>query len=132
MKVVVQRTITTANRFQRGSGPCRFMPDCNFSHYTLQQNLYKWLLETNYSQWTWRGHSYTSVRVASMKLAVFHEAHGATGLYLDVPDIGSVVAEVLAERRAAVKVHVNGPVTPDPSTHAELVLNSPESSPETK
>jgi hypothetical protein len=96
------KEIKMTNTFQRGLGPCSGLPDCNFSHYTLQQNLYKWLLETKYNHWTWRGHSYTSVRVASMKLAVFHESHGDTGLYLDVPCISAVVHQTLADRRRVV------------------------------
>lgn len=100
------KEIKTTNQYQCGLGPCQNMADCNFSHYTLQQNLYKWLLETQYPQWTWRGQTYTSVRVASMKLAVFHENHGATGLYLDVPFVDALVEEILAVRRTQV-AHVN-------------------------
>lgn len=41
--------------------PLKHLPDCNFIHYSLQQNLYSYILAR------WYG-----VRVASMHLAVFH------------------------------------------------------------
>jgi hypothetical protein len=97
------KEIKLVNSYQCGLGPCSKMPDCNFSHYTLQQNLYKWLLETQYKVWTWKGHSYTSVRVSSMKLAVFHENHGENGLYLDVPCITDTISQTLSDRRLEVR-----------------------------
>ena len=91
------REIKFENQYQCGLGPCADMPDCNFSHYTLQQNLYRWLLETFYCPFTWRGEQYTSIYVESMKLAVFHELHG--GLYLDVPVVNEQLQVMLEERR---------------------------------
>ena len=96
------REIKYDNRYQNGSGPCCKMPDCNFSHYALQQNLYRWLLETFYQQFTWRGMQYTAVRVETMKLAVFHELHGPSGLYIDVPMIHEELQSMLEERRKSL------------------------------
>jgi len=55
---------------KHGKGPCARMPDCNFSHYTLQLNLYKHLLEQNYH-----------VNIKSMRLAVFHPNNSTYQLY---------------------------------------------------
>lgn len=49
------------NSYQRQEGPLKDLPDCSFSHYTLQQNIYKWLLESRYG-----------CRVRDMHLVVLH------------------------------------------------------------
>lgn len=36
------------NPWQRGKGPVRDLPDCNVIHYTLQLNLYAWILAEHY------------------------------------------------------------------------------------
>ena len=87
------------NQYQKGLGPCAHMPDCNFSHYALQQNLYRWLLETYYSNFIWQNKQYTAVHVESMQLAVFHELHGPSGLYIEVPFIHQQLQAMLDERR---------------------------------
>jgi hypothetical protein len=36
------------NTFGTGYGPVAHLPDCNYWHYTLQLNMYRWLLEKHY------------------------------------------------------------------------------------
>ncbi len=46
---------------KKGLGVCRFLLDCNYTHYTLQLNLYKFLLEKNYG-----------LNISRMFIVVFH------------------------------------------------------------
>lgn len=55
------KEIKKENRFEQGFPPFEHLPNCNFSHYTLQLNIYRHLLETKYEQ-----------RVAAMYILVFH------------------------------------------------------------
>lgn len=90
------------NKFGSGSGPCAHLPDCNGSHYSLQQNIYKWFIENYHGEWTWRGHHYTSVKIVQMSLAVFHRNHGASGLMVDITDEGNTIQNMLAVRRKQI------------------------------
>jgi hypothetical protein len=42
------KDIKTANDFETGYPPLNHLPNCNYWHYTLQLNVYKWFLETFY------------------------------------------------------------------------------------
>ena len=42
------KEIKTANDFERGYPPLDHLPNCNYWHYTLQLNTYRWFLETLY------------------------------------------------------------------------------------
>lgn len=42
------KKITTSNNFANGFGPVSHLPDCNYWHYTLQLNIYKYFLEKFY------------------------------------------------------------------------------------
>jgi hypothetical protein len=42
------KEIKTANNFANGFGPVSHLPDCNYWHYTLQLNIYKYFLEKFY------------------------------------------------------------------------------------
>lgn len=55
------KEIKRDNRWQKGSAPLEHLDDCNFSHYSLQLNLYKWFLER-----------YTDYKVKGLYLGVFH------------------------------------------------------------
>jgi hypothetical protein len=89
------RCITRTNDFERGSGPCRALENCNYAQYLLQQNLYQWMLETFYGTWSYGGHTYTSVRVGSKHLAVFHANHPDGRLYLPLPDCRATILDIV-------------------------------------
>lgn len=55
------KEIKKENRWESGMPPLDHFPDCNFSHYTLQLNLYKYILETCYEK-----------TVRSMMLVILH------------------------------------------------------------
>jgi ATP-dependent exoDNAse (exonuclease V) beta subunit len=42
------KEIKTDNKFQTGLPPLQHLPDCNYWHYTLQLNVYRWFLENLY------------------------------------------------------------------------------------
>lgn len=42
------KDIKTGNDFENGYPPLNHLPNCNYWHYTLQLNVYKWFLETFY------------------------------------------------------------------------------------
>jgi len=42
------KEIKTSNDWESGYGPVNHLPNCNYWHYTLQLNVYKWFLETFY------------------------------------------------------------------------------------
>lgn len=55
------KEIKMDNTFEGGYGPVSHLPNCNYWHYTLQLNLYRWLLEKHYG-----------VVVSEMALVVIH------------------------------------------------------------
>ena len=83
-----------------GKGACRSILDCNFGHYCIQQNIYKWLLETFYNQWTHNGLKYTSVKVEKMQLIIVHENNKDNKVNpVDVPVNSEIIHEMVNERR---------------------------------
>jgi hypothetical protein len=66
--------------------PCQSLPDCNFSKYSLQLNLYKYLLEKNYD-----------LIVQNMTIYVFHPNNDS---YLDyeVKDYQFLIHQMIAKR----------------------------------
>lgn len=96
------KEIKRDNPYERGERACAELPNCNFYHYALQQNLYKWLLETYYTDFPFRGHTYARVRVVSMQLVVGHDSRDEYEL-VDVPELPAVLAAMLAERRAQLE-----------------------------
>jgi hypothetical protein len=55
------KEIKFENSFQSGYGPVSHFPDSNYWHYTLQLNLYRWLLEKHYG-----------IVVSEMALVIMH------------------------------------------------------------
>ena len=72
---------------QVGKGPLSMVPDCNFYHYSLQLNLYRWILEKQYGK-----------SIVGMYLVVVHPNQGT---YIEevVPETKDyLIAEMLAAR----------------------------------
>jgi len=55
------KEIKMENSYQSGYGPAADLPDANYWHYTLQLNLYRWLLEKHYG-----------IKISEMALIVLH------------------------------------------------------------
>lgn len=77
------KEIKMENRYEKGHYPLQHLPNCNFYHYSLQLNLYKWILETHYD-----------VKVEEMGLIIVHENY-PTYLKYDVKDMKSDVVAML-------------------------------------
>jgi hypothetical protein len=55
------KEIKTENKFGSGLAPLEHLPDTNYWHYTLQLNVYKWILE-----------KYYGLEVADLYLVILH------------------------------------------------------------
>ena len=84
------KEIKKENKFQSGLGPVSHLPDCNYWHYTLQLNVYRWILEQHYG-----------LDVAEMYLVIMHpDAKGYKRMRLNRMD--DEVADMIECRRLAV------------------------------
>jgi hypothetical protein len=55
------KEIKMENSYGTGFGPVAHLPDCNYWHYTLQLNVYRWFLETFYG-----------LKINDMYIVIFH------------------------------------------------------------
>jgi hypothetical protein len=92
------KAIKYENTYQKGKGACSHMQDCNFNHYSLQQNLYKYMLEKHYKNWNFNGYVYEHVQIINMRLAVFHENHGEEGLNIIIDDLQDLIVGIVGDR----------------------------------
>lgn len=79
------------NTFENGLGPAAQMPNCNYSHYSLQLNLYRWFLQTHYG-----------MKVTDLALVVLHPNQETFQVH-KVPILDDIVKDVIESRRRAVK-----------------------------
>ena len=70
----------------RGRPPCAHMPDCNYSHYSLQLNIYSWFIE-QCSEYT----------VDECALVVFHPTQSTYAIH-PVPMMRELAAQLMAQR----------------------------------
>ena len=68
-----------------GHGPCSSLQDCNLSHYTLQLNIYKYIIEKHYG-----------IAIYDMALAVFHP-NQSTYQYIPLLDVQHIVQNIMRE-----------------------------------
>jgi hypothetical protein len=85
------KEIKMENSWQSGLGPINHLPDCNLWHYTLQLNLYKWLLETHYG-----------IVISELALIVLHPDNTSFKRYL-LHSMKDEVEAMLACRRNALE-----------------------------
>lgn len=84
------KEIKTENRWSNGKHPFERLPDCNFSHYSLQLNLYKWILEKNYGK-----------RVCGMTIVILHP-NKPSFEYIDIPDLSKEIRDMIRLRIASI------------------------------
>lgn len=85
------KDIKTANDFESGYPPLNHLPNCNYWHYTLQLNVYKWFLETFYG-----------LEVAELYLIILHPDNtNYRRLRLNMLD--DEVQDMLACRKRAIE-----------------------------
>ena len=75
-------------------GPCRTLPDSLLSHYRVQLNAYKWMLETYYDK-----------IVSSMYIVGLHPDNGDDPFVDEVPDLHTEIEALMEEQRRRVMEH---------------------------
>jgi ATP-dependent exoDNAse (exonuclease V) beta subunit len=83
------KEIKMENRYEKGFEPLQHLPNCNFYHYSLQLNLYKWILEHHYGQ-----------QVEEMGLIIVHE-NNPTYLKYEVKDMQKEIQMMLEHYRSS-------------------------------
>ena len=84
------KKITMENTFQSGLGPVNHLPDTNYWHYTLQLNLYRWLLENNYG-----------IVISEMALVIMHPNNKNYKRYI-LNRLDDEIEDIIETRRKAV------------------------------
>ena len=85
------KEIKMDNDFQHGFGPVKHLPDTNYWHYTIQLNLYRWLLQKHYG-----------IKITELALVVMHPNNKNYKKYvLNILD--EEVEGILAARMRAVQ-----------------------------
>jgi ATP-dependent exoDNAse (exonuclease V) beta subunit len=85
------KEIKTENKFGTGFGPVDHLPDCNYWHYTLQLNIYRFVLETFYG-----------LNISDMYLVIMHPDNKNYKRYR-LNRLEAEIDEIFAARLAAVK-----------------------------
>lgn len=92
------KEIKKENKWGTGYGPVAHLPDCNYWHYTLQLNVYRWFLETYYG-----------LKISDMYLVIMHPDN-ANYQRFRLNRLEEEVQEMLACRAAAVRAGCRVPV----------------------
>lgn len=71
------KEIKTFSR-EYGMYPLQHVKNCNYEHYSLQLNIYKYILETFYKDARWNGKTYKKIKVDQMYIFVFHPNNKVT------------------------------------------------------
>jgi hypothetical protein len=102
------KEIKTTNTFENGYGPVSHLPNCNYWHYTLQLNVYKWFLETYYG-----------LEIADLYIVIFHPDNtNYQRMRLNI--LPEEVQEMLECRLKALKLGLTQPIAlPLPDLHQE-------------
>jgi ATP-dependent exoDNAse (exonuclease V) beta subunit len=69
-----------------GQPPLQHLPDCNYTHYALQQNVYKFLIERNYG-----------LTIDHMAIVIFHSSND-NFIEFEIPDMQEDIHNMLAIR----------------------------------
>jgi hypothetical protein len=85
------KEIKMENSFQSGLGPLSHFPDCNYWQYTLQLNLYRWILEHNYG-----------LKITELALVVLHPQNASYKKFV-LPILTDEIEELLECRRKAIQ-----------------------------
>jgi hypothetical protein len=85
-----------------GHGCCSHLEDCNFIHYALQQNIYKYMHEKWYQKCTWQGREYSHVKIESMQLLVAHENYPELQV-IEIPIMTETVEEMFEDRKKSLQ-----------------------------
>jgi hypothetical protein len=89
------KEIKTSNDFASGYGPVSHLPDCNYWHYTLQLNVYKYFLEKHYG-----------LRISDMYLVIMHPDNN-NYREIRLNHLDEEVIEMLECRKRALDMNIN-------------------------
>lgn len=87
--------VKTENRFQSGLGPVSHLPDTNYWHYSLQLNVYRYILQKHYGE-----------TVSELALVVLHP-NNSSWRVVRLNMLDDEVAGMMAARAAALRVPGN-------------------------
>lgn len=96
------KEIKLENKYQRGLGVCAHLDDCNYAHYSLAMNSYKWILENFYHNVKYNDHVYPRVKVTSMYLDVFHNTHEDYQIF-HVGDMQTTIEHMIEQRKSTLR-----------------------------
>jgi hypothetical protein len=102
------KEIKYSNRFQKLRPPLEHMDDCNYCHYCLQLNVYRYILESEYE-----------MEIGGMYLGVFHPNQSGP-LCIEVPRMEKEISLLLEHEKL-----VNGAGDPMPGADAAFMGVSP-------
>ena len=85
------KEIKTKNTYSKGVGVMKHLPDCNYIQYSLQLNIYKYILEKKYDK-----------VIRDMYLVVMHPLYD-TYMKYEVMDLQKEVKEIMQERKEHLK-----------------------------
>jgi hypothetical protein len=92
------KEIKAENQFNNGLSPLDHLPDCNYWHYTMQLNVYKWMLE-----------KYYGLEVADLYLVILHPDNPSyRRMRLNIME--DEVEDMIEARRRAVEAGCKVPV----------------------
>lgn len=89
------KEIKTKNDFGSGYGPVKHLPDCNYWHYTLQLNIYKYFLE-----------KYYDLNIVDLCLVILHPDNKNYRL-IRLNILGEEVEDMIQCRKRALDMNVN-------------------------
>jgi hypothetical protein len=102
------KEIKTSNTFESGYPPLEHLPHCNYWHYTLQLNVYKWFLETYYG-----------LEIGDLYLVILHPDN-TNYIRMRLNMMPNEVKDMLSCRKRAVDAGCHVPVLlPLPSSDEE-------------
>ena len=87
------KQIKKFNMWERGFPPFDNLPNCNYFHYAIQLNAYKYMIETFYAPMEVDGVVYKKIKIDKMFLVVMHENRD-TYLKLLLPDYQDLVKQI--------------------------------------
>jgi hypothetical protein len=108
------KEIKTSNDFETGYPPVEHLPNCNYWHYSLQLNTYRWFLETLYG-----------LEIGDMYLVILHP-NNKNYRRLRLPHLHQEVLDMLDCRKRALKMNSHHPIVLPLPTCAMLDSDSDE------
>jgi PD-(D/E)XK nuclease superfamily len=105
------KEIKFENDFQSGYGPVKHLPDTNYWHYTLQLNMYRWLLERHYG-----------IKISEMALIILHP-NNKSYKRIVLNRLDEEIEGMVEARRRAIALGSKEPVVFEEDIPAPLFVN---------